>query len=373
MGQHQYKAQQLITLLEVLESKKVSGTLYLEAEIGTKAQKKAHVLVWQNGRIVFGGSKIPDSESFIKMLQQKLQREWVNTAVSVAVRQTANQASLQSLLERLVEMQLFTKEQIETVVHNQIILTLEQVLPHPGQFQFDSTTHFYACQGVELSQLKSDLAVRQEHWLSIKSFIPSIETVPQIQKSVLEKITEPAIRQHLEEWVDGKRSLVAIAEGLGKDPLQIAQSYVKWLQAGWVVIEGSTLPSTKTSLLKILAVDDSPVMQQVIKRALTDYCQVLVASNAMDALNIIYREKISLLLLDVSMPEIDGLEVCRTVRSIPQFRDLPIVMVTARDGFFDKVKGKLAGSTEYLTKPFDAEKLRQTVGKYLNVEATVNA
>jgi twitching motility two-component system response regulator PilG len=85
-----------------------------------------------------------------------------------------------------------------------------------------------------------------------------------------------------------------------------------------------------------------------------------------------YSEKISLLLLDISMPEIDGLELCRILRSMSQFRDLPIVMLTSRDGFFDKVKGQIAGSTEYLTKPFDTEKLRQVLGKYLNVEIASN-
>ena len=73
------------------------------------------------------------------------------------------------------------------------------------------------------------------------------------------------------------------------------------------------------------------------------------------------------------MPEIDGLELCRTVRSIPQFRDLPIIMVTARDGFFDKVKGKFAGSSDYLTKPFDAEQLRQIVAKYIGLGVKANS
>jgi len=72
------------------------------------------------------------------------------------------------------------------------------------------------------------------------------------------------------------------------------------------------------------------------------------------------------------MPEVDGLELCRTVRSIPQFRDLPIIMVTARDGFFDKVKGKFAGSNEYLTKPFDAEQLRQVVSRYIGLGVSAN-
>lgn len=83
------------------------------------------------------------------------------------------------------------------------------------------------------------------------------------------------------------------------------------------------------------------------------------------------RENISLLLLDVSMPEIDRLEVCRIVRNIPQFRDLPIIRVTGKDGFFDKVKGRIAGFTEYLTKPFDADKLREIVGDYINLSVAI--
>ncbi len=72
------------------------------------------------------------------------------------------------------------------------------------------------------------------------------------------------------------------------------------------------------------------------------------------------------------MPDIDGLELCRTVRSMPQFRNLPIVMVTARDGLVDKAKGQISGSTEYLTKPFGVEKLRAVVGKYLSVGIASN-
>lgn len=116
----------------------------------------------------------------------------------------------------------------------------------------------------------------------------------------------------------------------------------------------------------VLTVDDSVVMQEMIKRALGKDYRVIVASNAVDALALIYHEKISVLLLDVSMPGIDGLEFCRTVRNLPQFRDLPIIMVTARDKLFDKVQGRLAGATEYLTKPFDANQLQQVVEKFIN-------
>lgn len=92
----------------------------------------------------------------------------------------------------------------------------------------------------------------------------------------------------------------------------------------------------------------------------------MLTDNAIDALSIIYHEPIKLILLDVTMPGINGLELCRTVRSLPQFQQLPIIMLTAKDKVFDKVKQRLLGATEYLTKPFDQEQLRSVMYKFLD-------
>ncbi len=115
----------------------------------------------------------------------------------------------------------------------------------------------------------------------------------------------------------------------------------------------------------ILAVDDSPVMHSLVKQALGKDYRVLVTDNAVEALSLLYQEPVSILLLDVTMPEIDGLELCRTVRNLPQFQALPIIMLTARDGAFEKVQGRLAGATEYLTKPFDPQTLSQVINQLL--------
>jgi len=136
------------------------------------------------------------------------------------------------------------------------------------------------------------------------------------------------------------------------------------------------MQSNSSKMQTILAVDDSPIMQEMVKRALEKEYNVLAADNAVDALALIYHKPISLLLLDVTMPEVDGLELCRTVRSLPQFQDLPIIMLTARDSMFDKVQGRLAGATEYLTKPFKADQLREMVTQFINAsphEASSNS
>ncbi len=120
----------------------------------------------------------------------------------------------------------------------------------------------------------------------------------------------------------------------------------------------------------VLAVDDCAITQRVIHQVLGDRYRVLVASNAKEALNLIYKHQIDVLLLDISMPDIDGFALCRTVRQIPQFERLPIVMLTARKGVFDRVQSQMAGATEYLTKPFSAESLDLSIQAVLNSTST---
>jgi DNA-binding response OmpR family regulator len=119
------------------------------------------------------------------------------------------------------------------------------------------------------------------------------------------------------------------------------------------------------NLLTILAVDDCDITLKLVKKVLGDDYRVLTANKAENALKIIYREPVKLLLLDVEMPGIDGLELCRTVRNLSQFKDIPIIMLTAKDGAFDKVQGKIAGASEYLTKPFERDQLLQLIHGFL--------
>lgn len=115
----------------------------------------------------------------------------------------------------------------------------------------------------------------------------------------------------------------------------------------------------------ILAVDDSPVMQKLIQDALKQEYRVLVTGKPVDVLTIIYSEPVSVVLLDVTMPEIDGLELCRTLRSIPQFHTLPIIMITSKDTPFDKVQGRMAGANAYITKPFNSDHLKDVIHQLL--------
>jgi two-component system, cell cycle response regulator len=103
---------------------------------------------------------------------------------------------------------------------------------------------------------------------------------------------------------------------------------------------------------RILVVDDVPANVKLLEvRLLAEYFEVLTASNGADALETCENGKIDVVLLDVMMPDMDGFEVCRRLKSDPATAHIPVVMVTALDHVSDRVRGLEAGADDFLTKP----------------------
>ncbi len=105
---------------------------------------------------------------------------------------------------------------------------------------------------------------------------------------------------------------------------------------------------------RILVVDDVAANVKLLEARLSaEYFEVLTANGGPEALNIVSREKIDVILLDVMMPGMDGFEVCRRLKADPNTQHIPVVMVTALDLPSDKVEGLEAGADDFLTKPVD--------------------
>ncbi len=116
----------------------------------------------------------------------------------------------------------------------------------------------------------------------------------------------------------------------------------------------------------VLVVDDSPTVRKIVQMTLErEHIRVITAGDGLSALTSVADEMPSLILLDIQLPRMDGYHICQIIRKNLQFRQIPIIMLSGKDGLFDKMRGRLAGSTEYLTKPFDSAELVQTVKKHL--------
>lgn len=120
----------------------------------------------------------------------------------------------------------------------------------------------------------------------------------------------------------------------------------------------------------VLVVDDSPTVRKIVQLTLQrEQIRVVTAADGLSALATVADEQPDLVLLDIMLPRMDGYNICQVIRKNMDYRDLPIIMLSGKDGLFDKMRGKLAGSTEYMTKPFDSAELVQTVRRYLESPA----
>jgi twitching motility two-component system response regulator PilG len=117
----------------------------------------------------------------------------------------------------------------------------------------------------------------------------------------------------------------------------------------------------------ILVVDDSPTIRKLVDIILKK-CgfRVISASNGLEALARINDGLPSMIFLDITMPRMDGYQLCKIIKANQETRDIPVVMLTSKDGLIDKVRGRMAGSTGYITKPFGPDTLLQAVEKYSN-------
>ncbi len=116
----------------------------------------------------------------------------------------------------------------------------------------------------------------------------------------------------------------------------------------------------------IMVIDDSATVRKLISSKLEKVGhEVVCAVDGVDALEKIKDIKPDLILLDINMPRMDGYQVCKIIRTDEATKDVPIVMISGNDGFFDKVRGRMSGTSGYITKPFGPETLMKTIESYI--------
>jgi twitching motility two-component system response regulator PilG len=119
--------------------------------------------------------------------------------------------------------------------------------------------------------------------------------------------------------------------------------------------------------LKILVIDDSKTIRRTAETLLTkEGCQVFTAIDGFDALSKIADHQPDLIFVDIMMPRLDGYETCSLIKHNKMFRETPVIMLSSKDGLFDRARGRIVGSEQYLTKPFTKDELLGAISNQLN-------
>jgi twitching motility two-component system response regulator PilG len=120
--------------------------------------------------------------------------------------------------------------------------------------------------------------------------------------------------------------------------------------------------------LKIMVIDDSKTIRRTAETLLKKVgCEVVTAIDGFDALAKIADTKPDIIFVDIMMPRLDGYQTCALIKNNSEFNSTPVVMLSSKDGLFDKAKGRIVGSDEYLTKPFSKNELLGAIQSHVFV------
>lgn len=206
------------------------------------------------------------------------------------------------------------------------------------------------------------------------------------QPEQLQQQVSAAVYQNLTKLLDGQRSLRDLAVVMKRDALEVTCSLLPFIQSGlveFIDIPDLAAPIAPTSPSApppqaasggrlVACVDDSPLVCQSMEKILTAAgYQFLAVQDSLRAIATLLSRKPDLIFLDLVMPNTNGYEICGQLRKVSAFRNTPIIILTGNDGIIDRVRAKMVGASDFLSKPVNAETVLEVARQHLNNSSPV--
>ena len=119
--------------------------------------------------------------------------------------------------------------------------------------------------------------------------------------------------------------------------------------------------------LKVMVIDDSKTIRRTAETLLQrEGCDVVTAVDGFEALSKIAETNPDIVFVDIMMPRLDGYQTCALIKNSQDYQNIPVILLSSKDGLFDQAKGRVVGSDEYLTKPFSKDELLNAIRNHVN-------
>ncbi len=312
-----------------------------------------------------------------------------------------------AILTGLLQRHAITREQLVALVEDVVIECLFDLLQAVDSLK-DEQTSQTGLTGMlnaddkldaPLTLIRSEQALEKaqqqwEGWFGTGLATYSPHCVPLIRRSdLLRQQTTARTFQLLSTYVNGQRSLRTLAIKFQQELVTLADALFPYVAAGIIsLVEPSQSPEAEDNPTTGIVVDPislppKPLQQQPqppVKKALVVCiddsvmvakqlelvlepagCQLLTIQDPLQAIPQLLKRKPDLILLDLMMPVVNGYEICAQIRRVSGLKSVPVVILTSNDGVVDRVRARMVGSTDFLAKPVDPEKLLETMLRYL--------
>ena len=292
------------------------------------------------------------------------------------------------LLEVLHEKQKIKREHINSVVEKTIAELLFDLAQqaHFNQIQCDRINDVILEAPMSFTSADMSLKFMQDTWkhwseAGLANFSPDLAPILR-RPEQLQQMVSPAVYKNFVNLMNGKYTLRDLAVKMKQSPLPIARSLLPYVLKGIIeLIQVPDLPfkigdgQNKATVEQepelpsgplIACVDDSPQVCQMLEQILVPQgLRFIKIQDPVQALPILIENKPDLIFLDLVMPVASGYEICAQLRRISVFANTPVIILTGSDGLFDRVRAKVVGSTDFITKPVVADKVMGVIRKYI--------
>jgi twitching motility two-component system response regulator PilG len=380
------------SILQLIELGQRTGVLYLES-YGSSSSKSpgrgtsvsgdvpevsASWLVFlANGQLVYAG---PNDNSLDRLRDYLHPLAMVDCLPDPST--TSAIASLNSLeygtLWLMMEKHLLSADQGRTILTHMVRETLFDLLSlHHGSFIFQLTAALSPQLITQnISTLVTGLTQQIQAW---HQFHPLLQSPDQCftlvdSKGFTQMGLDPTYG-NLKPWLTGQASLRQLARYLKQDVVTLAEYLLPAIQSGFLTVGPTPVRLPNPPIfhqtwprrqLRVVCVDDSATVRASVEGILEQQGYAATSiGNPLRALGLLFQLQPDLILCDIAMPELDGYELCAMLRQATAFRQIPIVMLTGKEAFLDRVKARMVGASDYLTKPFGPAELTALVEKYL--------
>ncbi|MEA5577235.1 response regulator [Anabaena sp. UHCC 0451] len=364
-------------------SHKLSNEDNLKHRSATESKQLSWFVFFLNGQIVYcqaGESSLPRIDDYLRhyRVEKRLNKTQLATVESTNSPEYA-------YIWALLEQNIITPKVARNIIHGLVHETLFDLLSlHQGSFIFDLGAALVPqLTSLEITFLVTKITKQVQEWKQLYPHIQSPEQLPVLAD--IARLTDSlpvSTVNKLQHWADGKTSLRQLARSLNRDILTVAKAIYPYVQQGWLqlVYSATSTPSNQTPSWeqvdkhkgRIICIEDAISICETVESILKPQgYEAISITKPLEALSLVFLLKPNLILCDIAMPELDGYEICSMLRHSTAFRLVPIIMLTGKEGFIDRVRARMVGATDYLTKPFADTELLMLVEKYINLDSSV--
>lgn len=374
------------SILQLIKLGQRTGELYVETYAPTDSafssedvlSPKSWLVFFFNGQIIYAGT----TDGHLNRLKDYIHRYELDEALNtldVPAISTFNSPEY-GYLWALLEKHTLTPQQGRTILSSMVHETLLDLLSlHQGTFVFKLAAGLSPQLTMfDIDSLVAKLTTQIQVW---KQFYPHIQSPHQCptltETGVLAFGQDAAKIARIHSWMDGQTSIQQMARYLNRSIVTVAKGIYPYVRQGFIhlpelqshlVVDDAPEEWHATRVPRIVCVDDGVTIRKSVEQILDEHgYEATSIGNPLRALSLLFQLHPDLILCDIVMPELEGYQLCAMLRQSTRFRQTPIVMLTGKDGFIDRVKARMAGATDYLTKPVKPQELLTLVEKYVGL------